>query len=94
MIDSEEHDHLGRGLERLKRTNDEPKTEPEKEQSEKGAIKKEFEQYKIARKISGGRKPENGANVHLNLISVIQTIKTRGQDHLLAGPSIHLASHG
>ena len=48
----------------------------------------------IARKISGGSKSEKGAKVYQNLISVIQTLKTRGQDLLTAGPSILLASHG
>ena len=48
----------------------------------------------IARKISGGNKSEKGARVYQNLISVIQTLKTRGQDLLTAGPSILLASHG
>lgn len=48
----------------------------------------------IARKISGGSKSEKGARVYQNLISVIQTLKTRGQDILSAGPSILLASHG
>jgi len=48
----------------------------------------------IARKISGGSKSEKGARAYQNLISVIQTLKTRGQDLLTAGPSILLASHG
>ncbi|MBM4249344.1 MAG: IS66 family transposase [Euryarchaeota archaeon] len=48
----------------------------------------------VARKISGGTRSKRGSEIYQTLISVVHTLRQRGQDLLSHGPNILLTSHG
>lgn len=48
----------------------------------------------VARKISGGTRSWKGSEVYQTLMSVLHTLRKRGQDLLSHGPGILLTSHG
>jgi len=48
----------------------------------------------VARKISGGTRSNRGSEIYQTLISVVHTLRRRGQDLLSHGPKILLTSHG